>query len=105
MMLKGGSIVRHENDAEVRVRAKLRSRLGRLEARFRQEREPVTQIGPLKPLAADILGERHIIVMQRQPTDIPNWEVCEFEERPGPAPAGADEGTCRILLTEADMRL
>ena len=63
------------------------------------------QIGLLRRLPDDFVGERHIIVVKREPTSTPNWEACEFEERPGSEPPGTRDESCRVYLTEADMRL
>lgn len=90
---------------EVRVRAKLLSRLGNLEAQSRQPRQPVLQIGLLRSLPDDFVGERHVVVVRREPSGTPNWETCEFAERPGPEPPGRHESASRIYLSEDDMNL
>jgi hypothetical protein len=62
------------------------------------------QIGLLRRLSDDFLGERHVVV-KREPTSIPNWETCEFEERPGPEPPDSRNGAERVYLSEDDMNL
>jgi len=59
-----------------------------LESRAR--RPAVFRYGPVKYLAGDVTGERHIVASQNHPTAIPNVERCEFEERVGPAPDSDD---------------
>ena len=87
------------------MRSKLLSRLGRLEAQAQDAREEMIQIGALKRLPADFLGDRHVVVTKRYPSSTPNWETCEFEERPGPAPSGVQNGASRIYLEEGDLGL
>ena len=88
------------------MRSKLVSRLARLEAEFRREDAgTVIQIGLLRRLPNDFVGDRHVVVVRREKTGIPDWEGCEFEERPGPAPAGAGEPNAPIFLSEADLGL
>ena len=43
-------------------------------------------------LPEDYVGERHIAIINRTPGESPNSEHCHFEERPGAAPPGTDEG-------------
>jgi len=87
------------------MRAKLLSRLERLEALSQEAREATVQIGPLKRLPDDFLGDRHVVVVKRYPSSTPNWETCEFEERPGPEPPGVHDGANRIYLNEDDYGL
>ena len=48
--------------------------------------------GYLKTLPADYVGERHVVIVKREPAGASgNFEWCEFEERPGPAPVDAQE--------------
>lgn len=90
---------------EVELRAKLLSRLGRLEAQSKQTRDSVMQVGLLRRVPDDFVGERHVVVVKREPTSTPNWETCEFEERPGPEPPRMHNDACRVFLTEDDMNL
>ena len=87
------------------MRLKLLSRLERLEVQAQATQEATIQIGPLKRLPADFLGDRHVVVARRYPSGTPNWETCEFEERPGPAPSGVQNGASRIYLEEGDLGL
>ena len=54
--------------------------------------------GWLKPLPRDFEGERHVVIVEKQLTNSPGIEWCEFEERPGPAPAGLADGGCAVYL-------
>ena len=53
--------------------------------------------GWLKHLPADFTGERHVAIIKREPTNRPNIEWCEFEERMGPPP-NSDEGSFCIYM-------
>ena len=53
--------------------------------------------GYLKTLPADYVGERHVVIVKREPSGAPNGEWCEFEERPGPAPVDAQEEDCTTI--------
>ena len=49
----------------------------------------VFRMGPLNQLPPEYTGERHVVA-ERCPCPEPkDHEYCRFEERPGPAPAGA----------------
>jgi kumamolisin len=43
--------------------------------------------GRVTPLQKDYTGERHVVTVRREPTRSPHFFWCQFEERPGPAPA------------------
>jgi hypothetical protein len=74
------------------MRAALRSRLEKLEVRVEAKKPPLFRSGYLKTLPADYVGERHVVIVKREPAEAPgNVERCEFEERPGPAPVDAQE--------------
>ena len=79
------------------MKANLLSRLGRLETRNQEARQSVMQVGSLKKLPDDFVGERHVVVVKRQQTSTPNYESCEFEERPGPEPPDNRDQGCRDL--------
>jgi hypothetical protein len=49
------------------MKATLLSRLGRLETRNQEARQSVMQVGSLKKLPDDFVGERHVVVVKRQP--------------------------------------
>ena len=64
-----------------------------------QTKPLMLRYGWLKPLPDDYVGERHVVIVKREPTGTPNLEWCEFEERPGPAPAGPEDDACTVYLT------
>jgi hypothetical protein len=73
------------------MKSRLLSRVERLEARMPANTPGKFRAGCLTPLPEDYTGERHIAVT-REPTGSPGEEWFEFEERPGPAPPGSEEG-------------
>ena len=74
------------------MRAALRSRLERLEVTAEPKKPQLFRSGYLKTLPADYVGERHVVIVKREPAGATGQdEWCEFEERPGPAPADAQE--------------
>ena len=52
----------------------------------------------MKPLPDDFIGERHVEIVKREPANSANVEWCEFEEFPGPAPAGYRDDAFTICL-------
>jgi hypothetical protein len=88
------------------MRAALRSRLERLEVKVEPKKPDFFRTGYLKTLPADYVGERHVVIVKREPSG--NGEWCEFEERPGPAPPDAQEEpnctTIRIVYREVGIR-
>ena len=74
------------------MKATLLVRLARLEGQKRFAPSAIYEYGWLALLPKDYVGERHRVVIDRQPTRSPRAEWCEWEERPGPAPQG--EPTC-----------
>ena len=85
------------------MKATLRSRLEKLEAQ-RCAAAAITRSGIVVQLPYDFVGERHVVLAGRWPTESPNEEWCHFEERPGPGPNEA-AGAQAIYLTGADTRL
>ncbi len=79
------------------MRAALRSRLERLEVRVEPKKPQLFRSGYLKTLPADYVGERHVVIVKREPAGAPNGEWCEFEERPGPAPVDTQEEDCTTI--------
>src|ERR1700676_3360260 len=80
------------------MRAALRSRVERLELRVEPKKPQLFRSGYLKTLPADYGGERHVVIVKREPARAPeNFEWCEFEERPGPAPVDAPEEDCTTI--------
>jgi hypothetical protein len=55
--------------------------------------------GWLTQLPEHSVGERHTVIVQREPIGSPHVEWCHFEERPGPAPPGSDDDGLTIYLT------
>ncbi len=80
-------------------RPKVVSRLETLEARLQPKVTRLIRYGWTTRLPADYTGERHVVVVKRTPGGSPNFEWCEFEERPGPAPGKADHKNFEIHLT------
>jgi hypothetical protein len=81
-----------------RMKAALLARLAKLENRPEIHEPAVMRYGWLKPLPADFTGERHIAIIKREPTNRPNIEWCQFEERVGPSPRNSDDGSLCIYL-------
>ena len=81
------------------MRRPLIVRLERLEAILTPKLVPLIRYGWLLPLPADYVGERHIVIVQQEPTGSPHFDWCEWEERPGLAPSVPTVG-----LTEADSK-
>jgi hypothetical protein len=73
------------------VRSRLLDRIQRLEQRPELAKPAVFRYGWLKTLPKDYAGERHVAIVNRKPTASPNFEWCEFEERPGPPPSDSEE--------------
>ena len=85
------------------MKARFGSRLEKLEAR-RRAAETIERAGIVIQLPDDYVGEKHVVLVSRSPTDTPNLEWCSFEERPGPGPNEA-EGAAVIYISEEDTRL
>ena len=79
------------------MRAALRSRLERLEVVVEPKKRQRFRSGVLKTLPKDYVGERHVVIVKREPAGAPGNEWCEFEERPGPAPVDAREDDCTTI--------
>ena len=78
------------------MRAALRSRLERLEV-VEPKKPQRFRSGVLKTLPKDYVGERHVVIVKREPAGAPGNERCEFEERPGPALLDAQEDDCTTI--------
>jgi hypothetical protein len=88
------------------MRAALRSRLERLEVKAEPKRPHFFRSGYLKTLPADYVGERHVVIVKREPSGATGQdEWCEFEERPGPAPVDAQEEDCTTICIVYQDRL
>jgi hypothetical protein len=81
------------------MKPSFRSRMKRLEARTKASEPLMLRTGFLTQLPEDFTGERHVVVLKREPAGSPHQEWCDFEERPGPAPPGSDDGGLTIYLT------
>jgi hypothetical protein len=63
------------------MRASLRYRLERLEGRAQQKKPLLFRSGFLKTLPTDYVGERHVVIVKREPTGASGtFEWCEFQE-------------------------
>jgi hypothetical protein len=82
------------------MRSKLVARLERLEARAEPAAPSILRYGWLMPLAADFTGERHVVIVKREPTSSPGVEWCAFEERPGAAVTEGSDDSFTVYLTE-----
>jgi len=71
------------------MRKLLLARLEKLKAQVTPPRVPPLRYGYLTRLPDDYTGERHVVIVSRT-TESSGRELCEFEERPGPA-IGPDE--------------
>jgi hypothetical protein len=71
--------------------SRLLDRIRRLEQRSELARPANLRYGWVKPLPEDYAGERHVVIIKREPTRLPRIEWCEFEERAGGGPRGADD--------------
>jgi hypothetical protein len=81
------------------MKSSLISRVERLEALMKAKEPGKLCYGWLTHLPEDFTGERHVVTVKREPTGSTHVLWCEFEERPGPAPLGSDEGSFTIYLT------
>ena len=86
------------------MKSSLRSRLAKLEARNRAT-EKIIREGLLFLLPDDYVGEKHVVLGSRRPTDLPNHEWCMFQEVPGPGPNEAEGANVLLCLSETDARI
>ncbi len=82
------------------MRSKLLARLERLEARAEPDAPLTFRYGWLTRLPADYTGERHVVIVKREPANSPHAEWCEFEERPGAAPTEDSDRSLTVYLTK-----
>ena len=87
------------------MKSNLLARLERLETKLPVVGPVMLQYGWINRLPADFEGERHVVVVKRQPTANPNIEWCSFEQRPGPLPSSSVNGTFAVYLTPEPSRL
>ena len=69
------------------MRRALLARLEKLEVALAPQLVPLIKYGWLATLPADYVGERHIAVVNYQPTRSPRFDWYEWEEQEGPAPS------------------
>ena len=81
------------------MRAALLARLEKLEMTMPVGAPPIFRYGWLSQLPKDFKGERHVVSIKTTPMNSPNFEWCEFEERPGLAPI-AEDRSFTVCLTE-----
>jgi hypothetical protein len=81
------------------VRSRLLERIKRLEQMQELAKPSIFQYGWLKPLPEDYVGERHVVIVKREP-ESPHVEWCRFEERPGLGPPDLDDSNLTVYLTE-----
>jgi hypothetical protein len=87
------------------VKSSVIARLERLESKVRRTAATFFHYGWLAPsLPTDYVGDRHLVVLNREPTQNPSLFWCQFEERPGPAPAGCSADFTVCLTTTAAAR-
>ena len=79
------------------MKSSIRVRVERLEARTKALTIPPFRSGYLTVLPEEYTGERHVIIVRSEPNGL-HGEWCEFEERPGPAPPGSNDGGFRVYL-------
>ena len=84
------------------MNTRLLARLETLEKVRSPQASIAYRMGVLKPLPRDFAGQRHIALVKRGGVQ-QNVEWCEFEERPGKAPAAQDDGIPTIYLSELEM--
>ena len=68
------------------MKATLLVRLARLESQTRFAPSAFYEYGWLARLPKEYVGERHRVVIERQPTRSPRAAWCEWEERPDQRP-------------------
>ena len=78
-------------------------RLESLEARFAPVVCPVVRYGWVKPLPKDYVGDRHTVIVKREPIGSSNFEWCQFEERPGPAPLNSEDNAFTVQIIKDEM--
>jgi len=83
------------------VRARLLVRLQRLVAEQPADQPAMFRYGWLKSLPSDYTCQRHVVILKREQTTSPGIEWCEFEERPGPQPAGMQDRDFTVYLTRS----
>jgi len=83
------------------MKSSLLKRLDTLETKLSVRQVGLISYGWLNTLR-NYEGERHIVLLSREPTISPRSEWCEWEERPGPAPSGAEDVVSNDAFREED---
>ena len=86
------------------IKSNLLARLERLETKVPAVGPVLFQYGWINRMPADFEGERHVVVVKRQPTANPNVEWCEFEQRPGLLPPNSVNSNFAVYLTPETPR-
>jgi hypothetical protein len=87
------------------MKAALESRLKRLEGRALVSREPFTvRFGPLRCLPREYVGERHVAILKQLPSEAPDRERYEFEERPGPGPGLFSDKSITVFFVTPEQQ-
>ncbi len=79
------------------MKSKLITRLEKLEA-IAPKQPTLIQCGWVTALPDDYVGERHLVILNREPTGSKHIEWCEFVERPGPAPRTSPHADSQVRL-------
>ena len=87
------------------IKSNLLARLERLETKLAVVGPVLFQYGWINRLPADFEGERHVVIVKREPTANPNVEWCEFEQRPGSLPTNPASTNFAVYLTPEPPRL
>jgi len=87
------------------MRRAVLARLERLEAIMAPKLVARICYGWLTTLPADYVGERHTVIVKQEPTNSPNSEWYEWEERPGHPPVDAGDGVPTMDLAATAKRL
>jgi hypothetical protein len=85
------------------MKSSLLKRLDTLETKLSVRQVGLISYGWLNTLR-NYEGERHIVLLRREPTISPRLEWCEWEERPGPAPSDAEDVVPNDAFPEDDRR-
>ena len=81
------------------MRAALLARLEKLEMTMPVGGPVMFRYGWLRGLPKEFVGDRHVVSIKTTPMNSPDFEWCEFEERPGSAPLVGDR-SFTVYLTE-----
>ena len=79
-------------------------RIRKLESALQSRSRPpvVFRYGSIRYLPPDTGDERHIAIVKKEPTALPNVQHCEFEERVGSAPQALHGPNFTVYLSAED---